>query len=70
MSSMTVEIRKPVALWHEIRELIATHYKVAEDTSFMKWLPEVYHLYLTLSSKGKWHPELIQQSFVTNSYQN
>ena len=49
---MNIEVRNPAALWHEIKELIDVHHGVAEDTSFMKKYPEVYHIYQTLKAKS------------------
>lgn len=45
---MEIQVRNPVALRCQIRELIDVHYGVAENMSFMKQYPEVYHIYFTL----------------------
>lgn len=47
---MEIQVRNPVALRCEIRELIHVHYGVTETMSFMKQYPEVYHLYLKVQS--------------------
>lgn len=53
METLVIQVKNPVALWREIRELIAVHYGVTEETSFMKQYPEVYHIYLELRTQSK-----------------
>jgi len=49
METVEIQVTKPIALCHEIRELIDVHYRVTENVAFMQLYPEVYHLYLTLT---------------------
>ena len=52
MKTIEIKVRNPVALWHEIREFIHTHYKVTETMSFEKRYPKVYHIYPTLRAQS------------------
>lgn len=56
---MEIQVKNPLALWYEIRELIDVHYRITEDLSFMGRYPEIYHLYLTLSAQPA---EVLQDS--------